>query len=45
MSYIENPPSVTAETKWAYEQLIRLLALVEQQQAEIDSLKEKLVNS
>ena len=43
--YIENPPSSTEEAKWAYEQMLRLLELVKQQQEEIDYLKEKLDNS
>lgn len=43
--YVENPPKVTEETRWAYDQFLRMLAAMQQQQEEIDRLKELLANS
>lgn len=43
--YIENPPSVTEETRWMYAQLLRLLEQQKLMQEEIDALKEKLAMS
>lgn len=43
--YIENPPTTSEETKWAYEQMLRLLEEMQRQQELIDALQERLANS
>jgi hypothetical protein len=45
MVFIENPPSITEETKWMYAQLQRLADKVSEQEVLIDSLKEQVDNS